>query len=62
MVPRTGVYGRLKIIKAQATSWVSVDTQRLVVGRAKEDSRYNICDDNKCFCHTPHVQPMRFIC
>ena len=52
MVPRVGVYGRLKIIKAQATSWVSMDTQRVVVGRAKEDSRYacSLCFYYRTLC------------
>ena len=37
MAPRVGVYGRLKIIKAQAMStWVSLDAQRVVVGNVPE--------------------------
>ena len=39
MPPRHGTYGRLKIIKPQATLWVSLDNPRAVVGRSREDSR-----------------------
>ena len=39
MPPRHGTYGRLKIIKPQATLWVSLDRPRAVVGRSTADSR-----------------------